>query len=184
MDIYLCEPVGPFHTVGGSAFNTFTTKQNVTSLPVPVIPGGKLRQGSRIHIKAYGEFTDTATVNLTMGFWFGPRAGTPITGDIALSSVISLTTSAVAWPWWMEWDGIVNSAPGTAATLLGQGQLQLGTALTTFGAETPIPITAALRTVTGFDTTIERAIGVSATWGTSAAGNSITVNGIRVMILN
>jgi len=182
MDIYLTEPVGPFHVAAGSAFNTFTTKKSIDPLPVPVIPAGKLRQGSKIHLRAQGEFTDTATVNLTMGFWFGTRA-LAITGDIALSSVISLASSAVAWPWWMEWDGICTQV-GVTGTLLGQGQLQLGTALTTFGAEVPVPITAALRSVAGFDSTIERAVGVSATWGTSAAGNSITVNSMRCLIFN
>lgn len=182
MDLYLTEPVGPFHTASGAAFNTFTTKKDVSPQPLPVIPAGKLRLGSKIHIEANGEFTDTATVNLTMGFWFGTRAAA-ITGDIALSSVISLASSAVAWPWLMEWDGVVT-AIGTAGTLLGQGRLQLGTSLIALGTAVPIPITAALRTVASFDTTIERAIGVSATWGTSAAGNSITTYDLRALILN
>lgn len=182
MDLYLTEPIGPFPTGSGAAFNTFTTKKSVDPLPIPVIPAGKLRQGTKIFIRANGEFTDTATVNLTLGFWFGTRA-LAITGDIALSSVISLASSAVAWPWWMEWHGICN-AVGTAGTLLGQGQLQLGSSLIAFNAEVPVPITQALRTVAGFDTTIERAIGVSATWGTSAAGNSITVYDLSVNIRN
>jgi hypothetical protein len=43
---------------------------------------------------------------------------------------------------------------------------------------------ASLRTVSSFDTTIERAIGVSATWGTSNASNSITTYALTVMIIN
>jgi hypothetical protein len=182
MDFDLAEAISPFHTAAGAAFNTFTTKKDVSPQPLPVLRPDKLRKGSKLYIKAAGEYTDTATVNLTMGFWFGTRTGT-ITGDIALSSVISLTSSAVAWPWWMEWEGICLTT-GATGTLLGQGQLQLGSALTTFSAEVPIPITAALRTVSSFDTTIERAFGVSATWGTSAAGNSIAVNNLRVMVQN
>jgi hypothetical protein len=181
VDLYLTEPVGPFPTASGAAFNTFTTKKSVDPLPIPVVPAGKLRQGSKLFMRANGEYSTTGTPNLTLGFWFGSRA-LAITGDIALSSVI-VTPTATAWPWWMEWHGICN-AVGTAGTLLGQGQLQMGSALTTFSAEVPIPITAALRTVSTFDTTVERAIGVSATWGTSSASNSITVYDLSVNIRN
>ncbi len=180
MDIYLTEPVGPFHTAA-RAVNNFTTKQDVSPAPLPVVIPSKLRAGTKIHMRASGDFSTTGTPNLTLGFWFGTRAGT-ITGDIALSSVI-VTPTATAWPWWMEWDGIVT-VTGTAGALLGQGQMQLGASLTTFAAEVPIPITAALRAVSGFDTTIERAIGVSATWGTASASNQVTVNSHRVLILN
>ena len=179
MDLYLTEPVGPFHTAA-RATNTFTAKQDVSPSPVPVIPAGKLRAGTKLHIRAAGDYTTTGTPNLTLGFWLGTRA-LAITVDIALTSVIT-TATATAWPWWMEWDGLCT-AVGTAGTLLGQGQAQLGSALTTFNSEVPLPITAALRTVT-IDTTIERAIGVSATWSASSASNQVTVNNHRVLILN
>jgi hypothetical protein len=182
VDVYLTEPLGPFHTAAGAAFNTFTTKKDVSPLPLPVIPGGKLRRQSKLYIKASGEFSTTGTPTLALGFYIGTRAQA-ITTDIALSSVITTGSGAAAWPWEMEWEGFLNSDPGTAATLLGSGKLYLGTALTTFASPVPIPITQALRTVT-IDTTIERAIGVSATWGTSSASNSITTNYLRALVLN
>lgn len=181
MDIYLSAPVGPFPTASGAAFNTFTTKKSVDPLPIKVIPAGQLRLGSQIHIKAIGEYSTTGTPTLTWGFWFGTRA-LAITGDIALSSVITTPTGSAAFPWEMEWEGICN-AVGTAGTLLGCGTLIQGTSLTAMSLF-PIPITQALRTVSGFDTTIERAIGVSATWGTSSASNSITVYDYTVTIRN
>lgn len=183
MDIYLTEPVSPFHTAAGASFGNFTTKKSVDPLPVPVIPGGKLRRGSKIYLHANGEFSTTGTPNLTLGFWFGTRA-LSITGDIALSSVIATTNNSANFPWSMYWEGHVNSDPGTAATLIGGGMLFLGTALTTFANPVPIPITQALRTVSGFDTTIERALGVSATWGTANAANTVVVNNLRGLILN
>jgi hypothetical protein len=179
MDFYLTEPIGPFHT-GPRSVNTFTTKQDVTPSPVPVILAGRLRPGSKIHVHAQGDYSTTGTPNLTLGFWFGTRA-LAITGDIALSSVI-VTATATAWPWRMEWDGLCTGV-GVAGSLLGQGKIQLGSALTTFNAEVPIPITQALRTV-AIDTTIERALGVSATWSASSASNNITVNDLQVQILN
>lgn len=182
MDLYLTEPVGPFATAA-RVTNTFTTRQDVSPQPLPVVPAGKFRRGSRLHMRAGGDYSSLTGAALTLGFWFGNRAGA-ITAVIAESSVITLGTTPAAWPWWMEWDGFLNSEPGTTATLLGQGQVQLGSSLIAFNAETPIPITAALRTTGAFDTTIERAIGVCATWGASSASNQITVNNHRVLILN
>jgi hypothetical protein len=181
MDLYLTEPIGPFATASGAAFNTFTTKKSVDPLPIPVIPAGKLRLGSKILIRANGEYSTTGTPTLIWGLWFGTRA-LAITGDIALSSVITTPSGAAAFPWMMEWEGIVTTV-GTAGALLGQGTLVQGITLTTTSTF-PIPITAALRTVSSFDTTIERAVGVSATWGTSSLSNSITVYGLSVLVLN
>jgi hypothetical protein len=67
--------------------------------------------------------------------------------------------------------------------LLGQGRLYLGTALTTFASPVPIPITQALRTV-AIDTTIERAIGVSAAFSASSASNQVQVDDLRVEYVN
>lgn len=181
MDIYLSEPVGPFATASGSAFASFTTKKSVDPLPIPVIPAGKLRLGSKILIRANGEYSTTGTPNFTWGLWFGTRA-LSITGDIALSSVIATPSGAAAFPWTLEWEGICN-AVGTSGTLLGQGTLVQGTSLTATSTF-PIPITQALRTVSSFDTTIERAIGVSGTWGTNSASNSVTVYNLAVVIRN
>lgn len=180
MDIYLSEPVGPFPTAAGSAFGTFTTKKSIDPLPVPVIPAGKLRLGTKLSVSARGEFSTTGTPNINLGFWIGTRA-LSITTDLALSGTIATGSGAAAWPWELDWDGICT-AVGTSGTLVGCGELHLGTSLTAF-AVSAIPITQALRTVT-IDTTIERAIGVSGTWGTSSGSNTITVYEHRVLILN
>ena len=182
MDLYLCEPVGPFPTAASAAFNTFTTRQNVTTLGnVPVIPAGKLRAGSKLEVSAFGNFSTTATPTLQLGFWLGTRA-LVMTVDIALSSAITTASGAAAFPWKMEWKGFCTKAD-VSGTLLGQGWLLLGTALTTFAAEVPIPITAALRTV-AIDTTIERAVGVNAAFSASSASNQVVVDDVRVVINN
>ena len=182
MDIYLCEPVGPFAQAASAAFNTFTTKQNVTTLGnVPVLPAGKLRAGSKLHLRAAGNFSTTGTPTLSLGFWLGTRA-LAMTLDIAISSAITTGSAAAAWPWIMEWDGICTKAD-VSGTLLGQGKLYLGTALTTFAAPVPIPITQALRTI-AIDTTIERAIGVSAAFSASSASNQVQVDDCRAILLN
>lgn len=180
MDIYLATPVSPFHTAAGAAFGTFTTKQDISPQPLPVIQGGTLRPGSKIWVKAVGEFSTTGTPTLALGFYVGTVAGA-ITTDIALSGVITTGTGAAAWPWDMEWIGICT-AVGTSGSITGSGTLQLGTSLTAF-ANSTVPITQALRTFT-VDTTIGRAIGVSGTWGTNSASNTVKTNSLNVMVLN
>lgn len=182
MDFYMCEPVGPFPAAASAAFNTFTTKQNVTTLgQVPVIPAGKLRAGSKLALRAAGNFSTTATPTLSLGFWIGTRA-LSMTIDLAISSLITTGSGAAAWPWIMEWDGICTKAD-VSGTLLGQGKLYLGSSLTAFNTPVPIPITAALRTV-AIDTTIERALGVSAAYSASSASNQVQVDDLRALILN
>jgi len=183
MDLYLVEPVAPFHTAA-RATNTFTTKQDVSPAPVSVIPAGKCRAGSKLYMRAQGDYSSLTGAVLTLGFWWGTRA-LAITGDFVLAAAFTTGTTPAAWPWWMEWDGILNTNPGATATWLGQGQVQFGSALTTFNAEVPIPVTAAARTTAAtFNSTIENAIGVSATWGASSASNQITVNSFRAVIWN
>lgn len=182
MDVYLCEPVPPFPTAASAAFNNFTTKQNVsTAGTVPVIPAGKLRAGSKIEVSARGNFSTTGTPTLSLGFWIGTRA-LAMTIDLAISSLITTASGAAAFPWIMKWEGFCTTA-AVAGSVLGQGWLLLGSALITFNAEVPIPITAALRTV-AIDTTIERAIGVSAAFSAPSASNQVVVDDLRVLILN
>ncbi len=163
--------------------NTFTTKKNVSQLPLPVVPAGRMKLNTFLYIMAAGDYSSLTGAALTLGFWFGTRAEA-ITGDIALSSVITTGTTPAAWPWEMQWMGWLNTDPGTTATLIGQGNLIYGSSLTAYNAAVPIPITAALRTTGAFDTTIDRAIGVSATWGASSASNQITVNYTRAVCFN
>lgn len=185
MDAYLVNTVGPFATALGASFGTFTTKQDVSPTPSPVIPANVLRIGSRIKIEAEGEFSTTATPTLVLGFYVGlPGAsGAPaaITTTIAESSAITTASGAAAFPWRMEYRGLVTIM-GTSGSITGQGNIDFGTALTTFSS-TPIPITAALRTVT-LDTTIARAFGVCATYSASSASNTVRVHNITVQLLN
>lgn len=172
MDLYLTEPVGPFPTAIGAAFATFTARQDISPQPLPVIPAQKLRPGSQVEIDASGEFSTTGTPTLVLGFYLG-TAGATITTVLAESSAITTGSGAAAWPWQMHWEGVVT-AVGTAGSITGLGTFMLGTALTTYAAAVPIPISQALRTV-AIDTTIARAIGVCATWGTSSASNTLKV---------
>jgi hypothetical protein len=181
MDLYLTEPIAPFATAAAAAKNTFTTRVDISPQPIPVIPAGKLRIGTKIYLKAWGEYSTTGTPTMRLGFWLGTRA-LAITIDIAVTALVATVSAAANFPWWLDWDGTVT-AVGTAGSIIGQGQAQLGATISTFSAETPIPITQALRTV-AIDTTIERAVGVSAEFGTSSVSNQVICNGIRGVIWN
>lgn len=181
MGYYVGTPLSPFPTAAGASFGSFTTKQDVSPFPLPVMGATQPWIGAKLWIKANGEFSTTGTPTLALGLYIGTVSGT-ITTDIALSSVITTGSGAAAWPWEMEWFGTFVGTLGTACNVTGSGELKLGTSLTAW-TSTPIPITQALRTF-AWDTTIARYIGVSATYSANSASNTVKTNNIAAFLLN
>jgi hypothetical protein len=140
--------------------------------------GNQLKPGSFIRLKAWGTVSTSATTpTILLGFYYGGTAGVVL----AASTAVTLSNqAAVAWSWRMEYDGRVTQA-GTAGSITGVGALELPTSLTAF---TPrrIPETTAGMTV-AIDTTVNKAIVVGATWGTSAATNILFCHGMVGEIL-
>lgn len=183
-DFYASTPVPPFATAIGANFNTFTARQFVDPLPVPVILPYQMRPGSLVKIEAEGEFSTTATPTLVLGVAFGiPGAtgalGTPIV--LAENAAITTGSGAASWMWRIEYRGRVT-ATGTAGSITGTGQLAYGTSLTAV-TSVAIPATLALRTV-AVDTTISRGVGVVATWGTSNVANNVRVYMVSAILQN
>ena len=177
MRLPIVGPLTPLHVADGSAFNTFTTFQDVGPSPQLVIPQQMMDAGMELVIKADGEFSTTGTPTLSIGVWFNGAAGAAPTSILAQSSAITTGSGAAAWPWALEWSGRLRSI-GSSGSFKGTGWLMLGTSLTAVSL-VPIPITQALRTVS-VDTTANRALGVGAAWGTSSSSNSITTYNLRV----
>lgn len=169
--------VGPFHTADGAAFTTFTSFQDVGPTPPIVLGANLLEPGMSLEIIADGEFSNTGTPTLGLGFFFGTAAVV-----LGVGTAITSTTGATSWPWHAEYRGRVR-ASGTSGSINGQGQWEIGTALTVFSARQAMPATLALRTV-AIDTTAAKTIGVGAVWGASSASNSIKVNNLYVNLLN
>lgn len=179
MDFYISTPVGPFPVAAGAAFTTFTTRQDISPQPLPLVNANMLRLGTKIEMEASGEISSTGTPTIVLGFYIGTVAGA-ITTPIAETGAITISTGA-AWPWNIRWTGLVI-ALGTSGSVVGEGVAQIGSSLTAF-ATSAIPITQALRTFT-WDTTIARAVGVCGTWSASSASNSVKTNDHRVQIIN
>lgn len=180
MDAYVVTPVTPFPTAIGAAFSTFTTRQDISPQPLPIILPYLLRLGSKIEIEADGEYSSLTGASLTLGLYIGTIAGV-ISTVIVESGVQTTGTTPASWPWHLEWKGIVT-AVGASGSITGAGFMDFGTSLTA-STRTPIPVTLALRTFT-IDTTIARAIGVSAVWGASSASNTIKTYDLRVILVN
>lgn len=176
MDAYYTSPVPPFALAAGAAFNTFTTFQDISPAPRPLLYASTLRPGAMIELEAEGEFSCATGVTLAIGFWFGTAAVV-----LAQSAAITTGTSPTAWPWHAKYRGKILTV-GTSGSILGSGALDLGTSLTALSANA-LPTTQALRTVT-VDTTANKELGVGAAWGASAAGNTIKVNNFSALLLN
>lgn len=175
-DVYYTSPVPPFHAAVGSAIGSFTTFQDVSPTPRPLLFGGQLRLGSKIELEAEGEFSTTGTPTLALGFFYGTAATV-----LGQSAAITTGSGAAAWPFHIKWRGVVV-ALGASGSIVGGGVLDLGTSLTA-QSTTPIPVTQALRTVT-IDTTTNKELGVGAAFSASSASNTVKVNNFSALVLN
>lgn len=176
----LVNTINPFPTGIGASFASFTSRQDVSSQPLPVVNANMLRAQTKIRIHAIGEFSTTGTPTLVWGLYIGTAAAA-ITTVIAESSAITTGSGAAAWPWEMQWSGLCT-ANGVSGSITGNGHLIYGTSLTAVTV-VPIPITLALRTFT-WDTTIQRCVGVCATYGTNSASNAIKTYDLTVQLRN
>lgn len=152
--------------------------------PLPVVFGNELRIGSKVELEVRGEFSTTATPTFRLGFAYGitSAGGLLSTGvELAGSALTATGSGAAAWPFHLHYRGLIT-AVGASGAIYGHGILDLGTSLTALTA-TSIPVTAAARAKT-INTTIQSAFSVFAEWGTSAAGNSVTVDVFTAKINN
>lgn len=185
MDGYVTTPVPPFHTAVGASFGTFTTRQDVSPVPVPVLLPYQLRVGTKMRIEAQGEFSSTATPTIVLGAYIGTGFGatgipSAITTVLAETGTISLATAA-AWPWKIDLLGVITVL-GTSGQMVISGNAHAGSSLTAL-SDLALPITQALRTVT-FNSTVANAVGICATYSASSASNTVKVNNLAVTLLN
>lgn len=167
----------PNHVAAGAFFNTFTAFADI-SPEKPTLGGGVLnRTGSRIQVRAKGEFSCATGVTLSLGVFLGTAA------TAWASAAFTTGTTPTLWPWELEWEGVVVTA-GSAGQILGQGKAFIGSSLTAFNLPQAFPATAAARTVSSINLRNALDVGVGAAWGASAAGNTIKTNILDVLGVN
>lgn len=177
MSVKIVTPASPIHAVDGAAFNTFTTFQDISPAPAIMIPVQTLEVGLELDLEAWGEYSNTGTPTLGVGFWFNTAATV-----LAQSASITTGSGVTSVPWRCRWRGRLRAVGSGASggSWNGQGEYAIATSLTAW-TPGPMPQTAAARTVT-CDVTAARAVGVGAVWGTSSASNTIKVNNFHVWI--
>lgn len=171
-------PVPPFATADASLTNSAALTDVAASSTCPQLAAFQLAVGTEIEIEADGNLSTTGTPTLLLGFYYG---GIAAALPLAASTAITTGSGAASWPFRMRYRGVIR-AVGTTGSINGQGELLLGTALTTFSLR-PIPETAAARTVT-IDTTTAKSITLGAQWGTASASNTLVLNDISVRLAN
>jgi hypothetical protein len=122
-----------------------------------VIPPFTLNLGTRIRLRAYGNYVaSAATATPTWGFYLTNAGTTFSTSSLALAVTGAVTlanVSSASLEWALEWDGHVRALSTTVAATavyFGTGKFWNpgASVAAAYAAPLPIPITAALRTVT------------------------------------
>jgi len=175
---YWVAPVPPIHIADAAAYASSTTLTDVSALPAITLPANALEPGVEIELYAEGQFSNTGTPTLLLGFYFGGVAGVAL----AASGAITTITGATAWAWQMRYRGTVRAA-GSTGSIQGQGALYMPASLTQFQAAYAIPAVAASRVAT-IDTTAAKAVTVGAQWGTSSASNTLTCTNISLQLIS
>lgn len=174
--------------VDGAAYGNSTTA-NTPLQPAAAaltVPTNFFYIGKKLRMMASGRISNTVTaVNLTLGVAFGTLATPIIVFNGGTNSLVARATTNVTWN--LEIDLICRAiGSGTSANMFGIGQLcseacpgsSAGVATTQ-----SLPLSAPA-VGTGFDSTITNVIQLVATWGTAAAGNTITCHLYELTDLN
>lgn len=187
-------PVLPLNTsslVGSGFVTAALTDLSPNSV---IVQPGQVNAGTRIRLRAYGEYTATTTASsVTWGFY------TMTVGQTFASTAVPLCATAstallvaTAWPWMLEYEGrfislTFPSGSTNTASVIGQGKAYLPASLTTFTI-TAMPVTAAARTVTqasanALNTTQSMLFSVGITPAVNTGITSITCDELTLELL-
>jgi hypothetical protein len=180
-------PSSPQQGAASLTTSSFTTATLTDISPSQcLIPAGTLNLGTRVRLRAAGEYTATTSASsLTWGFYMN-QVGTAITTTAAVLAATASAAAVVAtaWPFILEYTGVIQALSvvqnATAAKIVGQGWSLLPASLTTFTGPLPMPVTAALRTVvqtaTGLNTETPQIVSLGLTVATNTGFSSVTVD--------
>ena len=172
----------PLFPLQSSASGTAVTAAALTASgmnPLPQLPPVSV-QGSRLSLRATGEFTSgSSTPTLVLAFYIG-SVGQAIGSKLAIcaTTTLALPASATAWPFIMEYDGTLRTESSSAGVIHGQGIVYYAANATGLSAAmtvNPMPITAALRTVSTLNLSQVNEIDVGVTLSATTGTPSVTI---------
>lgn len=166
---YWSRPIPGFPIADGPSVTAAAlTDASPTADPI-IVPADLLEKGSRLILDAQCQMTSTsATPTAILGFYYGGTGGIAL----AVSGLLPIA-NATALPIWMHYEGKIRLT-GSSGSIIGQGWVKNGTSLTAW-TDNPIPITAALRTVT-IDTATRKQLSVGCTLSVTTGAPTFIVN--------
>jgi hypothetical protein len=176
-------PCTPFADAAGVAATALgPTGSGMAKLPR--IPSALLVRGARAILQATFEVTSTsATPTVTVDFRLG-AVGSAIGSKIVVcaSPALVINVAATAWPGIMKYEGTFRDLSPTAGVINGQGTVKSGFSasggLAAQMLEFPMPVTAALRTVSTLVTSVDLEADVGITLSSVTGTPSILVTNL------
>jgi len=149
---------------------------------LPQVPAALLVRGGRLSVRATLEASCTTTGSTATIELRGGAAGSAIASkvQIAAISAVSFATGAAAWPGIFTYDGTFRDLSPTAGVIHGQGTYKSGHVAAGGGlaaalVEFPFPITAAARTVSTLNTSVNIELDIGITMSATTGAPSLTV---------
>lgn len=176
-------PVPPLSAAAGTAV-TAAALTAATPSPAPFIPAGWIQSGSRLILEADLEMTSSsATPTLTIGFYVGGVGGAIGSATVlVVSAANALSASAASWPIKLRYTGTIRTLSPSAGVIQGTAELLYSTSLTAW-ASTPLPQTAAARTVSTLNTQQANQLDVGVTLSSTTGSPSVTCTGFYAQLL-
>jgi len=160
------------NAAASSAVNTCTTACAAFSTTA-ALPANYCVPGRVIHIVANGVYSTAASATLAMGMYIGTNATTKTSDTLIGTASSALSSGALVTnqPWSIDFT-ITCFTAGSSGTVNGQGRFGMATSATTADVAGGRMYTA---TNTTLNTTTAQTIYLFPAWGTSAAGDTATV---------
>ena len=169
----------------GTAVANTTTE--TIMFPNATIPANFLQDGRAFRIRAFGQYSTTATPTIIFTLRWGGVAGTVLCKTAACTTPSGVT--AATW----DLDVIVQTrSNGSAGTVMANGTARVfaavaGTVASATGAGLVTPMTAGgvvTPATAAVDLTADTALSLTATWSAASASNTLTGLNYTVEALN
>lgn len=177
-------PLTPFVTGAGTAVTAAALTSGLATQPFPQIPPNLWVQGTRLIMECHGEVTSTsATPTVIVGFYITSSGGglSQAIGSkvaLAVTGALPISASATAWPFDVRVVGTLRTLTQGAASvehLHGRCNSWINVGLSGDGTVNPLPITAALRTVSTLNMAQVNELDVGVTLSSVTGSPSVTI---------